>query len=67
LTWDNTMMKKQNPIVGSSSDNRGIRKTYSWENSNAKLVISQGITWLLLNVCYLPWVIVFGFLVMEAI
>jgi hypothetical protein len=50
--------KKDTPLTGSQSGKQGKSKTYSWANNNAKLVISQGITWLLLNVGYWPWLLI---------
>jgi len=49
--------KKDTPFIGSQSGKQGKSKTYSWENNNVKLVISQGVHWLLLNAGYLPWLL----------
>jgi len=59
------MNEKKSPIVGAHSDNRDKSTTFLWSINNAKLVISQVVNWLLLNVGYLPWAIIFVLLVVE--
>jgi len=51
------MIKKQIPFIGSQSNKRDKSTTFLWSINNAKLVISQVVAWILLNVGYLPWLL----------